>query len=121
MEMKKGIISVLPVSPYGVYKSPTAAHIPANVVGYNFVFNANAGNAALLPEMADQFDLSFERYFGSSSAFTFDLFFKKLSNSLSYDNFGRTFTNNGATQTAQIRGPVNAKDGGRIKGIEITY
>ena len=119
--MNAPVINVSPDSPYVVYNSPTAAHVAANVVGYNFVFNSTAGNAALLPEMADQFDLSFERYFGSSSAFTFDLFFKKLSNSLSYDNFGRTFTNNGATETAQIRGPVNEKDGGRIKGFEIAY
>jgi TonB-dependent receptor len=121
IQMNAPIINVSPDSPYVVYKSPTAAHVAANVVGYNFVFNSNAGNAALLPEMADQFDLSYERYFGSSSAFTFDLFFKKLSNSLSYDNFGRTFTNNGATEIAQIRGPVNEKDGGRIKGFEIAY
>jgi TonB-dependent receptor len=121
IQMNTPLINVSPDSPYVVYKSPTAAHIAANVVGYNFVFSSTAGNAALLPEMADQFDLSYERYFGSSSAFTLDLFFKKLSNSLTYDNFGRTFTNNGATETAQIRGPVNEKDGGRIKGFEIAY
>src|SRR6202035_3947867 len=121
IQMNAPVINVSPDSPYVVYNSPTAARVPANVIGYNFVFNANAGNAALLPEMADQFDLSYERYFGSSSAFTVDLFFKKLSNSLSYDNFGRTFTNNGATEIAQIRGPVNQRDGGRIKGFEIAY
>jgi TonB-dependent receptor len=121
IQMNAPVINVSPDSPYVVYNSPTAAHIPANVVGYNFVFNSTAGNAALLPEMADQFDLSYERYFGSSTSFTFDLFFKKLSNSLSYDNFGRTFTNNGATEIAQIRGPVNEQDGGRIKGFEVAY
>jgi len=121
IQMNAPVINVSPDSPYVVYNSPTAAHVAANVIGYNFVFNSTAGNAALLPEMADQFDLSYERYFGSSSAFTFDLFFKKLSNSLSYNNFGRAFTNNGATEIAQIRGPVNEKDGGRIKGFEIAY
>jgi len=114
-------INTGPDSPYVIYNSPTAAHTAANVVGYNFVFNATAGNAGLLPEMADQFDLSFERYFGPSSAFTLGLFYKKLSNTLSYSNFDRTFTNNGATETVQILGPINEKDGGRIKGLEAAF
>jgi TonB-dependent receptor len=75
----------------------------------------------LLPETADQFDLSYERYFSSSSSLTAGLFYKKLSNSLSYSNFGRTFTNNGATETAEILGPINEKDGGKVKGVEVAY
>src|SRR3984885_8364480 len=121
IQMNSPVINVSADSPYVVYNSPTAAHVAANVVGYNFVFSSTAGNAALLPEMADQFDLSYERYFGSSTSFTVDLFFKELSNSLSYDNFGRTFTNEGVTETAQIRGPVNEKNGGGIRGFEIAY
>ncbi|HEY0747794.1 MAG TPA: TonB-dependent receptor [Steroidobacteraceae bacterium] len=121
VQINSPVINTSPDSPYVVYNSPTAAHIPANVVGYNFVFNSTAGNASLLPETADQFDLSYERYFSSSSSLTVGLFFKKLSNSLSYANFGRTFTNNGATETAEILGPINEKDGGRIKGVEAAY
>src|SRR5581483_8129628 len=64
---------------------------------------------------------SFERYWGPSSAASLGLFYKRLSNSLSYSNFGRTFTNNGATGTAQILGPINEKDGGRIKGLEAAF
>jgi TonB-dependent receptor len=114
-------ISTTPDSPYVIYNSPTAAHTAANVVGYNWVFNSTAGNAGLLPEIADQFDLSYERYFNSSSSLTLGLFYKKLTNSLSYSNFGREFTNNGATETAQILGPINEKDGGRLKGLEAAY
>jgi TonB-dependent receptor len=121
IQMSAPVINTTPDSPYVVYNSPTAAHIPANVVGYKFVFDSTGGNAGLLPEIADQFDLSYERYYGSSSAFTVGLFYKKLSNSLSYDNFGRTFTNNGATETAQILGPINIKNGGNIKGVEAAY
>jgi TonB-dependent receptor len=114
-------INTTPDSPYVIYNSPTAAHTAANVVGYNWVFNSTAGNAGLLPEIADQFDLSYERYFNSSSSLTLGLFYKKLTNSLSYSNFGREFTNNGATETAQILGPINEKDGGRLKGLEAAY
>jgi TonB-dependent receptor len=114
-------INTTPDSPYVVYNSPTAAHTAANVVGYNWVFNSTAGNAGLLPEIADQFDLSYERYFSTSSSLTLGLFYKKLTNSLSYSNFGREFTNNGATETADILGPINVKDGGRLRGLEAAY
>jgi TonB-dependent receptor len=108
-------------SPYVVYSSPTAAHTAANVVGYNFVFNATAGNANLLPESADQLDLSYERYIGPTSSLTVGLFFKKLYNTLSEGNFDRTFTNDGVTETVQILGPINEKDGGKIEGVEFAY
>jgi TonB-dependent receptor len=114
-------IDVSPDSPYIVYNSPTAAHVAANVVGYNFVFNSNAGNAALLPESADQFDLSYERYFGPTSSVSLGVFWKKLSNTLSEAEFTRPFTNNGATEDVQVLGPVNVKDGGKIEGAEFAY
>jgi TonB-dependent receptor len=118
VQINKPVINTTPDSPYVVYNSPTAAHVAANVVGYNFTFFSTAGNAALLPETADQFDLSFERYFGPSSAVTLGVFYKKLTNSFNYDKFERTFTNNGATQKAEILGPVNEKNGGNIRGLE---
>jgi TonB-dependent receptor len=108
-------------SPYIVYNSPTAAHIPANVVGYNFVFNANTGNTALRPETADQFDLSFERYFSATGAVTLDLFYKKLWDAQGDAQFNRTFTNNGSTQNVLVTGPVNVHDGGRLSGLEFDY
>jgi TonB-dependent receptor len=121
VQINSPFINTGPDSPYVVYSSPTAAHVAANVVGYNFVFNSTAGNAALLPESADQFDLSYERYMGPTSSVTAGLFFKKLHNTLSEDNFTREFTNNGATETAQILGPINEKDGGKIEGAELAY
>jgi TonB-dependent receptor len=114
-------INTGPDSPYIVYNSPTAAHIAANVTGYNFVFNAESGYAGLKPMTADQFDLTFERYMGKSSSFTVDLFYKKLHNSISYGQFERPFTNNGSTQTVLLRGPRNQKDGGELKGFEVGY
>ena len=121
VQINSPFINTGPDSPYVVYSSPTAAHVAANVVGYNFVFNSTAGNAALLPESADQFDLSYERYMGPTSSVTAGLFFKKLHNTLSQANFTREFTNNGVTETAQILGPINEKDGGKIEGAELAY
>jgi TonB-dependent receptor len=121
VQINSPFINTGPDSPYVVYSSPTAAHVAANVTGYNFVFNSTAGNAALLPESADQFDLSYERYMGPTSSLTAGLFFKKLHNTLSQANFTRQFTNNGVTETAQILGPINEKDGGKIEGAELAY
>ena len=115
------VINTTPDSPYVIYNSPTAAHTAANVTGYNFVFQANAGNAALRPLMADQFDLSFERYMGPSSSFTVDGFYKKLSNTIAYGLSYRNLTNNGSTQLVQINGPENISDGGKLYGFEAAF
>jgi TonB-dependent receptor len=112
------IINTTPDSPYIVYNSPTAAHTAANVTGYNFVFQANAGNAALEPITADQFDLSFEHYMGRSSSITLTGFYKKLNGSISFGQFARTFTNGSSTQTVQVLGPANSDDGGELLGFE---
>ena len=115
------LINVGPDSPYVVYNSPTAAHVAANVTGYNFVFNAQSGYAGLRPMTADQFDLTFERYMGKSSSFSIDLFYKKLHNAISYGQFTRSFTNNGSTQTVLLQGPRNQSGGGTLKGVEVGY
>jgi TonB-dependent receptor len=121
VQMNAPFLNTTPDSPYIVYNSPTAAHVAANVVGYNFVFNSTAGNAALLPESADQLDLSYERYFGPTSSVTLGVFWKKLSNTLSQAQFTRPFTNDGVTEDVQILGPVNVKNGGKIEGAEFAY
>jgi TonB-dependent receptor len=121
VQMNAPFLNTTPDSPYIVYNSPTAAHVAANVVGYNFVFNSTAGNAALQPESADQLDLSYERYFGKTSSLTFGVFWKKLSNTLDQAQFTRPFTNNGVTEEVQILGPVNVKNGGKIEGAEFAY
>lgn len=115
------VINTSPDSPYVVYNSPDAEHIAANVVGYNFVFRAESGYAALEPVKADQFDLSFEKYFGANTSLTVGLFYKSLSNTIAYGEFTREFTNDGSTQTVQLRGPGNQEDGGTLKGVEVAF
>jgi TonB-dependent receptor len=121
VQMNAPFLNTTPDSPYIIYNSPTAAHVAANVVGYNFVFNSTAGNAALQPESADQLDLSYERYFGPTSSVTLGVFWKKLSNTLDQAQFTRPFTNDGVTEEVQILGPVNVKNGGKIEGAEFAY
>jgi TonB-dependent receptor len=121
VQINAPVINTGPDSPYVVYNSPTAAHTAANVVGYNFVFQASAGNAALKPIKADQVDLTFERYMGRSSSFTVDLFYKRLTDLIGYGQFLRTFTNNGSTQNVQVNGPINASGTGKLYGLEANY
>ena len=121
VQINSPVINSGPDSPYVVYNSPTAAHVAANVVGYNFVFQANAGNAGLRPVKSDQFDVSFERYMGRSSSFTVDAFYKRLSDLISYGQFLRSFTNNGSTQNVQVNGPINASGHGKLYGFEANY
>ena len=121
VQINAPVINTGPDSPYVVYNSPTAAHTAANVVGYNFVFQANAGNAGLRPVKADQFDVSFERYMGHGSSFTVDAFYKRLTGLIAYGQFLRTFTNNGSTQNVQVNGPINASGAGKLYGFEANY
>ena len=108
-------------SPFIVFNSPTAERTAANVTGYNFVFRANSGFAGLKPVTADQFDLSFEHYFGPSSSATLALFYKKLNGSISFGQFDREFANNGSTQPVQVSGPRNEDGGGTLKGLEAAF
>ncbi|RAK58327.1 TonB-dependent receptor [Phenylobacterium hankyongense] len=119
--IQKPVIDVGPNSAYVVYNSPTAAHVAANVTGYNFIFNADSGYGALHPITADQFDISYENYFNRSSSFTIALFYKKLNGSIAYGEFQRSFTNNGVTQNVTIRGPRNENGGGSLEGLEVAF
>lgn len=121
VQINAPVINTGPDSPYVVYNSPTAAHTAANVVGYNFLFQANAGNAGLRPVKADQFDVSFERYMGRASSFTIDAFYKRLTGLIAYGQFLRSFTNNGSTQNVQVNGPINASGTGKLYGFEANY
>jgi len=121
VQINSPVINTSPDSPYVVYNSPTAAHTAANVTGYNFVFQASSGNAALKPISADQFDMSFERYMGASSSFTVDAFYKRLTNLIAYGESFRNFTNNGSTQLVQVNGPINSAGTGKLYGFEASY
>lgn len=110
-----------PDSPYVVYKSADAAHTPENVAGYKFVFNADAGFGALEPITADNIDLAYENYWGKSSSFTVNLFYKRMNGSIAFGEFERAFANNDTTQRVIVRGPRNGKGGGTLKGVEVAF
>ena len=109
-------------SPFIVWKDPNGPKTASNVAGYNFEFQAQAGNAAVRPMTADQYDLTYENYFSSTSAFTADLFYKALHDPISLGESIRSFTNNGATEDVLVQGPANGSyNGGNLTGIEVSY
>jgi len=109
-------------SPFIIWKDPTGPKTAANVEGYNFEFQAQAGNAAVKPMTADQYDLTYENYFSSTSAFTADLFYKALHDPINLGESIRSFTNNGATEDVLVEGPANGSyKGGNLTGIEVSY
>jgi TonB-dependent receptor len=112
-------IDTSPSSPYVIYRSADAPRTPENVVGYNFLFGADSGFGALEPVTADNFDLSYENYWGKSSSFTVGLFYKRLNGGIAFGEFERQFQNNGTTQTVVVRGPRNGAGGGKLKGVEV--
>ncbi len=114
-------IDVSDTSPYVVYNSPTAAHVAANVTGYNFVFTGSSGNPALAPFTADQFDLSYENYFTDTTSFTAVLFYKHFNGGLGLGKVPRTLTNNGASEPVVVTGGSNEGGGGELRGMEVAY
>lgn len=94
----------------------------SNAPNFKYVFQAQAGNAAVKPMTADQFDLTYENYFTPTSAFTVDFFYKALHNPVTVGESVRDFTNNGVTEPVLVQGPVNAgNNGGSLAGFEVAY
>jgi TonB-dependent receptor len=82
---------------------------------------ATAGNPFLKPALSDQFDLTLEWYFGKVGSLTFDAFYKKVHNFFYQSVTQRQITNNGVTESVDIRGPANYTGSGTVKGFEVAY
>jgi iron complex outermembrane recepter protein len=79
---------------------------------------ATGGNPQLKPTKATQVDGSLEWYFGPASSFTWDVFYKKLTDFVLQETAQNAFTTGGVTYnlTGAINGPS-----GTIRGTEIAY
>lgn len=92
--------------------------------GYGvFVFGspqAFGGNPALEPFRANQFDLTYERYFGKDTALTFSAFYKDLETYIVPQITEIIVDVNGTPTAGTFRQPVNGQ-GGYIQGFEVLY
>jgi len=83
--------------------------------------SAQAGNPFLRPALSDQFDVTLEWYFARVGSLTFDAFYKNIHNFFYQAVTPRIVTNNGITETIDIRGPANYSGTGKVKGFEVAY
>jgi TonB-dependent receptor len=91
-----------------------------NVIGVNPTFSGSGYNPRLKPTTADMFDLSLENYFAEVGQFSAGIFYKKFHDYIQYGSTLVSLTNNGVTNTVEVRGPSNG-NGGKVWGVEGTY
>jgi TonB-dependent receptor len=108
-----------------VLTRPSMADIRNSLqVGYDPITQTityNVGNPYLKPAVADQFDATLEWYFARVGSLTIDAFYKRIHNFFFTNIINRSFTNNGVTETAAVRGPDNYDGSGKIQGVEVAY
>jgi TonB-dependent receptor len=83
-------------------------------------YTAAGGNPYLKPIYADSVDLSVERYFSALGYFSFDAFFKRFHDYISYGRHTLEFSNNGVVRPVDIQAPVNGR-GGLLEGFEVAF
>jgi len=91
-----------------------------------------SGNPFLNPAMSNQFDLSYEWYFGDANSFTVSAFYKKIEDliiptvTVGGAATGGVFNDttvvaNGASEVVAFQQPGNAIDDATFKGFEVAY
>lgn len=94
--------------------------VDGNIVEADARYSGSAQNAYLEPIVALQSDISLEWYFDDVGYVTLAVFAKDFENYIQHTTLNETYTNNGYTQTAEIRRPVNG-DGAKISGFEFAF
>jgi TonB-dependent receptor len=84
-------------------------------------FQVRTGNPYLKPTESTQYDGSFEWYYAKAGSVTVSLFYKSLKNVLTNEITSEEFTAGGETYTVRRPSPVNAKDRGKVQGVELAY
>lgn len=90
------------------------------VGGATTAFTGTAGNPDLKPTRANNYDLSFEYYYGRSNSLTAALFYKEISDYIFAGLEQQTYTSNGETITFDVTRQTNGSKG-KIKGAEFAY
>jgi TonB-dependent receptor len=82
-------------------------------------YSGGGGNPHLKPYVADQVDLSFERYFREDGLFAIAGFVKRIHNYIGFDT--RSMEIEGFPQAVRFTSPFNAQDTGTLQGLELTF
>ncbi|WP_239026331.1 TonB-dependent receptor [Novosphingobium decolorationis] len=90
------------------------------VGGVTTAFTGTAGNPDLKPTRSNNFDLSFEYYYGRSNSLTLALFYKEISDYIFVGLEQQEYTSGGETITFDVNRQTNGAKG-KIKGFELAY
>lgn len=90
------------------------------VLGATPEYHAFTGNPFIKPITADNFDLTLENYFSPTTAFSFDIFYKKFYDYITYGQLNVPVSHNGVTRNILLNGPLNG-DGASVKGFEAAF
>jgi TonB-dependent receptor len=82
-------------------------------------YSGGGGNPYLKPYIADQLDISYEKYFRSDGLFAVAGFYKRINNYIGFET--RNVDIEGIPQPVAFTSPFNAQDSGYLQGIEFTY
>lgn len=82
-------------------------------------YTGGGGNPNLKPYLADQVDLSYEKYFHDDGLVAVAAFYKRIHNYIGYDT--RSITIPGVTLPVTFTSPFNATHGGNLEGLEFTF
>lgn len=88
-------------------------------ISTNAPYSGGGGNPYLKPYIADQLDISYEKYFRTDGLFAVAGFYKKIHNYIGFDT--RTITIDGVPGPVSFTSPYNQDDSGYLQGLEFTY
>lgn len=99
----------------------TGAPNGVGVDGRTTAFTGTAGNPNLKPTKSNNFDLTFEYYYGRSNSLTLGLFYKDIKDYIFSGLVEQTYTSNsGQQQVFDVTQQTNGSHG-KIKGAELAY
>ena len=112
-QLRFGVSRAMARAPLDVMNAAHSVYIDPKGINPTTV---SGGNPQLLPMMASQVDLTFQRYFDKGSLLSVGLFYKKVSDYIGIASVAGSFNGKPAYFTQQVN-----RDGGDVRGVEFIY
>jgi TonB-dependent receptor len=112
-QLRFGASRAMSRAPLDVMNDAHVVNVDVNGVNPTTV---SGGNPRLKPMMANQLDVSYQRYFGAGSLFSVGAFYKQITDYIGIASVAGSFNGKPAYYTQQVN-----RDGGRAQGVEFIY
>ncbi|MBI3346861.1 MAG: TonB-dependent receptor [Burkholderiales bacterium] len=112
-QLRFGLSRAMARAPLDVMNAAHTVNVDPNGVNPTTV---SGGNPQLKPMMANQVDLTFQRYFDKGSLVSVGLFYKQVRDYIGIASVAGTFDGKPAYFTQQVN-----RDGGNVRGVEFIY